>query len=1115
MKRILSLLLSIAMVLGLVLVPASAVSGDGNSAAYELDVVADAAGNLLSEEDDFEGVFCEGEHELEDRDARRPTYNSVGWEAHKACKNCLYTTKVEIPKLEVPAIEDYDTFLTYLSLLEELAYVYVQDNPGKDPLDLVVKYVRTGVDRYNSGSWNIMAGYEDSGFAKFVAEMEDMINLDPDMTEDQMLAICSLKNLKNFKLPNGDIADVGHIFGTLDISQHNNFSVNHADVAGWAGDLVDLLEFADVSGVDGTLEEMIDAVSENYLGHTPADPEQSAFNFTDISGDLDGYYIAQMLQSTDYEMGVLTYILSEYFIDTLTEEQRVAYFLRNRLDGASTRSEVRDAVYTAYISNKVVATLEGTRVFQSKNLEDLKKACCYAFADYLCELAGDYVEEPAVSYFEVFDSKTSILAPGVKQEIKKATTKDGKQTVFYVATADINRDDVNVYANYHENDPSLGWALSRVLDQANAAQAKHSDPNNTEDYIPNYSVVASTNGAGFNMSTGEPGGLLVMNGKEWHPINGNGFFGILKDGTAVIGTTEEYNTIYKDQVQEGIAGFGATLVADGKIVVPDSDTYYDDRASRTAVGITKTGKVVLMVMDGRQEPASCGGSMQEIAQVMLEAGCYTAINLDGGGSTTYVAKPEGKEELELINVPSDGVQRSVSASLMIVSTAPDSKAFDHALVDSAVDYMTLGASVQMTASGVSATGNPAEIPEGAVWKVSDERWATITETGMLTALRLGSVDVSLVLDEQVIGSKTIEIVTPQNLYFTKTNIDAVYGSQVELPIKVLYNNKEVAITENDVTFSLSNSAAGSINGVTFTSNENTGIKNVQVNAKLSSEDGSERLATITVSLYNQGEMTFDFEQATGGTRMLAWDRQVSNATTEDEIIYTVENSAEDMVISYTLALDMTQIPIPERLEDLAYMLPGADMEGASAWTFLCGLAERISVLTEVHPVVQFDADLDVDYSNLKIVNDYFELNSTEFDKETNTLRLTLRWKDQTQAIDPTEANPLCIVSGIKLTPKDDAQWGDQNRLQIVNSGDISYYICMRASALYTFACNEENQETFGLYPYENPEDSSDRGGSFSSTYTTFEDSYTLRGMRRQARTTTNCIGMTRRPRTAP
>jgi len=1091
MKRILSLLLSIAMVLGLVLVPASAVSGDGNSAADELDVVADAAGNLLSEDADFKGVFCEGEHELEDREARRPTYNSVGWEAHKACKNCLYTTKVEIPKLEVPAIEDYDTFLMYLSLLEELAYVYVQDNPGKDPLDLVVKYVRTGVDRYNSGSWNIMAGYEDASFAKFVAEMEDMINLDPEMPEDQMLAICSLKNLKNFKLPNGDIADVGHIFGTLDISQHNNFSVNHADVAGWAGDLVDLLEFADVSGVDGTLEEMIGNVSENYLGHTPADPEQSAFTFTDISGDLDGYYIIQMLQSTDYEMGVLTGILSEYFSDTLTEDQRAAYFLRNRLDGASTRSEVRDAVYTAYISNKVVATLEGTRVFQSENLEDLKKACCYSFADYLCELAGDYVEEPEVSYFEVFDSKTSILAPGVKQEIKKATTKDGKQTVFYVATADINRDDVNVYANYHENDPSLGWAVSRVLDQANAAQEKHSDPNNTEDYIPNYSVVASTNGAGFNMSTGEPGGLLVMNGKEWHPINGNGFFGILKDGTAVIGTTEEYNTIYKDQVQEGIAGFGATLVADGKIVVPDSDTYYDDRASRTAVGITKTGKVVLMVMDGRQEPASCGGSMQEIAQVMLEAGCYTAINLDGGGSTTYVAKPEGKEELELINVPSDGVQRSVSASLMIVSTAPDSKAFDHALVDSAVDYMTLGASVQMTASGVSATGNPAEIPEGAVWKVSDERWATITETGMLTALRLGSVDVSLVLDEQVIGSKTIEIVTPQNLYFTKTNIDAVYGSQVELPIKVLYNNKEVAITENDVTFSLSNSAAGSINGVTFTSNENTGIKNVQVNAKLISEDGSDRLATITVSLYNQGEMTFDFDQATGGTRMLAWDRQVSNATTEDEIIYTVENSAEDMVISYTLALDMTQIPIPERLEDLTYMLPGADMEGASAWTFLCGLAERISVLTEVHPVVQFDADLDVDYSNLKIVNDYFALDSTAFDKETNTLRLTLRWKDQTQAIDPTEANPLCIVSGIKLTPKDDAQWGDQNRLQIVNSGDISYYICMRASALYTFACNEENQETFGLYPYENPEDSSDRGGSFSSTYTTFEDSYTL------------------------
>lgn len=985
-----------------------------------------------------------------------------------------------------PVIEDYDTFLYSLALLEELAFEYIKENPGKDPLDLIIKYIRTGVDRYNSGSWGIMAGYEDVGFATFVAEMEDIINEELAAAGEELLIISGLKNLKNFALPNKDIADLGHMFGTMDITYHNNFSVNHADVAGWAGDLVDLLEFADVGGVNGTLEEMIEEVSKNYLGVTPPG-DQHGFNHTDISGDLDGFYITQMLQKLDYEPGVLTSLLGEYFTDSLSKENRADYFLRNRLNGASTRGEVRDAVYNAYISNKVVATLEGTRDFTSENLDDLKKACCYAFADYLCKLAGDYVEDADVSYFTVFSTETSTLAPGVKQEIKYATTIDGKQTVFYLATADLSRDDVNVYANYKDNDPTK-VGLQRVLDQANAAQQKYGDPE-SEHYIPNYRVVASTNGTGFNMSTGAPSGLLVMGGEEYSPINKDGFFGVLKDGTAVIGTMEEYNTIYKGQVQEGIAGFSAVLIKDGKIVVPASSDYTADRASRTAVGVTKTGKVVLMVMDGRQEPHSCGGSLQEIAQVLLEAGCVNAVNLDGGGSTTYVAKPEGKDELEVVNRPSDGISRSVATSLMIASTAPDSTAFDHALVDSAADYMTVGASMQIMASGVSATGNPAEIPDGATWAVSDARWADITEDGLLTAKRNGNVDVNLVLGDQVIGTKTIEVVYPENLYFTKTNIDAVYGEQVVLPVKVLYNNKEVAITEADVMFTLSTAAAGSINGFVFTGAEGTGVKNVQIAAKLTND--TEKTATITVALYNQGENSFDFDQATAGDRLLAWDRQVSNATTDDEVVYTVVDSSEDMVTSYTLAMDMTQIPIPQRLEELTYMLPGSDLEGASAWTFLCQLAERISVLTEVTPVVQFDPNVEVDYSELTIINDHFELDAVFFDESTNTLSLTMRWIDQTQPIDSSTANPLFIVNGIKLTVKDDAPWDSKSRLEIVNSGEIGYRIYLRASSLVSFAQKPENQEIFGLYPYENPDNPSDAGAYFSSTYTTFEDSYTL------------------------
>ena len=37
----------------------------------------------------------------------------------------------------------------------------------------------------------------------------------------------------------------------------------------------------------------------------------------------------------------------------------------------------------------------------------------------------------------------------------------------------------------------------------------------------------------------QPGGLLVMGGKEWHAANSNGFFGIMKDGKLLICATAE------------------------------------------------------------------------------------------------------------------------------------------------------------------------------------------------------------------------------------------------------------------------------------------------------------------------------------------------------------------------------------------------------------------------------------------------------------------------------------------------------------------------------------------------------------------------------------------------
>ena len=69
-------------------------------------------------------------------------------------------------------------------------------------------------------------------------------------------------------------------------------------------------------------------------------------------------------------------------------------------------------------------------------------------------------------------------------------------------------------------------------------------------------------------------------------------------------------------------------------------------APRTAIGQKKDGTVVFVVVDGRQPGYSMGVTMKQLQEIMVEAGCYNAANLDGGSSTVLSYKDE------IINQPS-------------------------------------------------------------------------------------------------------------------------------------------------------------------------------------------------------------------------------------------------------------------------------------------------------------------------------------------------------------------------------------------------------------------------------------------------------------------------------
>ncbi len=106
------------------------------------------------------------------------------------------------------------------------------------------------------------------------------------------------------------------------------------------------------------------------------------------------------------------------------------------------------------------------------------------------------------------------------------------------------------------------------------------------------------------------------------------------------------------------------LLVDGQTTDADQVT-----AARTAIGVSQDGsKLWVVAIDGRQADAH-GMTVKELGLFMQELGAWNAVNLDGGGSTSMVARPAGEQELQVVNRPSDGSERRDANALVFRSSA--------------------------------------------------------------------------------------------------------------------------------------------------------------------------------------------------------------------------------------------------------------------------------------------------------------------------------------------------------------------------------------------------------------------------------------------------------------
>jgi hypothetical protein len=181
-------------------------------------------------------------------------------------------------------------------------------------------------------------------------------------------------------------------------------------------------------------------------------------------------------------------------------------------------------------------------------------------------------------------------------------------------------------------------------------------------------------GIEHNVVTTIPAALPNSGGKNFNGegaiLVGNGaaktFLSELSVGDKVnIALNVKFNgSLLQDRKMNAVGSFFPRILDRG-VPIPDSNTEGPPTAvndPRTALGHSKDGKkVVLCVIDGRQAGYSAGVTRNEEGYIMKALGCYSAINLDGGGSSAMVVNGEVK------NKPSDGAVRAVANGVMITT----------------------------------------------------------------------------------------------------------------------------------------------------------------------------------------------------------------------------------------------------------------------------------------------------------------------------------------------------------------------------------------------------------------------------------------------------------------
>ena len=246
----------------------------------------------------------------------------------------------------------------------------------------------------------------------------------------------------------------------------------------------------------------------------------------------------------------------------------------------------------------------------------------------------------------------------------------------------------------------------------------------------------------------------------------------------------------------------------------------------TAVGVKSNGEVVLYQSDGRST-LSQGSSSMEVAQFLYKLGCVKALQLDGGGSSSIIARMPGHSSPGLLNNPSDGRERANSNSLILVSKhsvaikegkEANSTVADNLHVYPGKVYALPRASVQYSVLATNKYYMPAQLPASIEWASST---GTIDKNGMLkVGDATGSFSV-MAGNKNTVGSSSVMVLDKvASLKPSKSVLTLLPGDVMDLSCEAYYQNIKVNSTDNSFNWQVEGNIGTITQDGVFTMAEN-------------------------------------------------------------------------------------------------------------------------------------------------------------------------------------------------------------------------------------------------------------------------------------------------------